>query len=179
MTELRFALRTNVRFISCFLASIAGMALLMAFCVESSTIPDIKVKALNGKVVSTSTFTNNEKPFIILFWATWCRPCVEELDAIALLYEDWQKETGIKIIAISVDDPRGASKVSSFVHGREWPYDVYLDENSDFKRAMNVNECPYLLLINRKNEIAWQHKTYAPGDEEKILEEIKKVVSNK
>ena len=78
---------------------------------DGRSIPAADVKTLDGKTVNTSKFSNDGKPMIIDFWATWCKPCKKELDAIAETYEDWQKETGVKLIAISIDDARSSAKV--------------------------------------------------------------------
>lgn len=138
-------------------------------------LPDIKVKDLQGSMVSTASFSNGGKPIIISFWATWCKPCVLELNTIADEYEDWIEETGVKLIAISIDDARNASKVAPFVQGRAWDYEVYIDENSDFKRAMSVNNVPHTFVLNGKGEIMWSHNSYSPGDEEHLHEVLKQI----
>ncbi len=134
------------------------------------------VKSLDGKNVNTETFENGGKPYIISFWATWCKPCIQELNNIAELYEEWQEETGVKLIAISIDDARNSAKVAPFVNGKDWDYEVYLDANGDFKRAMNVNFPPHTFLINGKNEIVYQHVSYNPGDEIKLYKKLKEII---
>ncbi len=143
---------------------------------EKTKIPSIDVKTLDGKTVNTSEFENDSTPYIINFWATWCKPCKKELNAIAELYEDWQEETGVKIIAISIDDSRNMSQVNSVVNGSEWEYEVYLDPNGDFKRAMNVNTIPHTFIINGNNEIVWQHNSYTEGDEYELYETLLKII---
>ena len=138
-------------------------------------LPEATVKSLTGKKISTSTFENDGKPIIVSFWATWCKPCILELSAINDEYADWQEETGVKLIAISIDDVRNSRKVSPFVNGRGWDFDVYLDENGDFKRAMNVSDVPHTFLLNGNREIVWDHMAYAPGDEQKLYELVKKL----
>ncbi|MEO6884152.1 MAG: TlpA disulfide reductase family protein [Bacteroidia bacterium] len=138
-------------------------------------LPSVDLKALDGSVFNTSKISNNGKPIIIDFWATWCKPCKKELDAIAEEYPDWQKETGVKVIAISIDDARAAANVATDVNAKGWTYDVYIDENQDFKRAMNVNNVPFTFVLNGNGEIVWQHNSYAEGDADKLYDIVKKV----
>ncbi len=142
---------------------------------EGRTISAADVKTPEGKIVNTAKFTNDGKPIIISFWATWCKPCKKELDAISENYAQWQKETGVKLIAISIDDSRSAGKVGTDAKSHSWDYEVYIDENQDFKRAMNVNNVPHTFVIDGKGNIVWQHNSYAEGDEEHLFEVVKKV----
>lgn len=143
---------------------------------DGGGIPITTVKKMDGSKVSTSTFTNNGKPIIISFWATWCKPCKKELDAIQENYEEWVKETGVKLIAVSTDDVRSSSKVITDVKSKGWDFEVYLDENQDFKRAMNVNNIPHTFLVDGSGKIVWSHNAYSEGDEEILYENVKKVI---
>lgn len=140
-------------------------------------IPSADIKTLDGKTINTSTFSNEGKPFIISFWATWCKPCKKELDAISEQYEDWIKQTGVKLIAVSIDDSRSALKVGADVKSKDWKYEIYIDENQDFKRAMSVNTIPHTFIIDGKGNIVWQHNSYAEGDEDILYEAVKKVAA--
>ena len=133
------------------------------------------IKTLDGKTINTKSLENNGKPIVISFWATWCVPCKKELNAISEVYEDWEEETGVKLIAISIDDTRSMSKVKPYVNASGWEYDVYLDPNGDLKRAMGVQQVPHTFLLNGDNEIVWQHRTYVDGDEDELFDEIKKL----
>lgn len=144
---------------------------------DGDRIPTATLKDLNGNKVSSATFSNNGKPIIISFWATWCKPCKKELDAVAENYDDWQKETGVKLIAISIDDARSSGKVVTDVKAKGWEYEVYIDENQDFKRAMNVMNVPHTFLVNGKGEIVWSHNSYSEGDEAILYENVKKVMN--
>lgn len=150
---------------------------LTALAGDGDKIPTATLKKLDGSKVSSSTFTNNGKPIIVSFWATWCKPCKKELDAIAENYSEWQKETGVKLIAISIDDARSSGKVVTDVKSKGWEYDVYIDENQDFKRAMNVNNVPHTFIIDGTGKIVWSHNSYSEGDEDKLYENVKKVMN--
>lgn len=144
---------------------------------QKNRVPSVELKTLEGTTFNTSDIKNNGKPVIINFWATWCSPCKKELNNISDLYEEWQEETGVKLIAISIDDARNMGKVAPYVNGKGWEYDVYLDPNGDFKRAMGVNNVPHSFLINGKGEIVWQHNSYVEGDEYDLYEEIEKLAN--
>ena len=139
------------------------------------TLPNTQLKTLDGSSFKISNLNNNGHPIVISFWATWCKPCKKELNNIAEVYEDWVEETGVKLVAISIDNKRSENKVMPYVNASEWDYEIYLDPNSDFKRAMGVSTVPHTFLLNSKNEIVWEHKGYVEGDEYKLFEQIKKL----
>jgi len=143
---------------------------------SSSGIPNVDIQNLNFSHFNTGDIENDGSPIIISFWATWCAPCKRELNTIADVYEDWQDETNVKLIAISIDDTRNINKVAPYVNGQAWDYEVYIDPNSDFARAMNVNNVPHTFLLDGNRQIVYQHNSYSPGDEEKLYEKVKALV---
>jgi thiol-disulfide isomerase/thioredoxin len=159
---------------------ICSVMLVMAVSAQTETskakkLPSIKIKDINGKTINTAEISNNGKPIIISFWALWCKPCQKELSTIAEVYEEWQKETGVKLVAVSIDDARSSSRVLPTVNGNNWNYEVLLDVNGDFKRAMNVNMIPHTFLLNGKGEIVWQHTSFAEGSELELIELVRKL----
>ena len=84
---------------------------------QSGRLPSAMVQSMDGKKVNSTSWTNNGKPIILNFWATWCAPCKRELNSIAEKYADWQKQTGVKMIAVSIDDARSMNRVAPYVNG--------------------------------------------------------------
>lgn len=143
---------------------------------KGSKLPNVEVKTLERKTINVQEIRNEKKPIVISFWATWCKPCKKELNNIAEVYEDWQDETGVKLIAVSIDDARSMSKVSPYVNSVEWEYEILLDPNRDFARSLGVTSVPHTFLLDGSRRIVWTHKGYVEGDEEGLFEEIKKLI---
>lgn len=141
------------------------------------SIPSVDIKTLTGESFNTSKIDNEGKPMIISFFALWCKPCMRELSAIADVYEDWQDETGVKVVAISIDDSRSMANVMPTVNGNGWEYEFYSDPNGDFKRVMGVNMIPHVFIVDGNKNVVYQHTSYAEGGENELYEIIKKIAA--
>ena len=139
-------------------------------------LPKVVLKDMHGKEVSTDTLSNQGKPFIIDFFATWCKPCNRELDAISEVYEDWQQETGVKIIAVSIDQAHNINKVKPLVDSHGWDYEVLLDPNGDLKRAFSIQMIPYVLIVDGQGNIVYKHQGYTDGAEEELIEKVRELI---
>lgn len=136
-------------------------------------LPSVQLKTIDGKAIDTAKLSNEGKPFAICFFATWCKPCNRELKAIHEVYEDWQEETGMKIYAISIDQGQNIQKVKPMVDAEGWEYDVLLDPNSDFLKALGIQMIPHTIIVDGAGKIAHQHSGYQEGSEVQILKDIK------
>ncbi len=142
---------------------------------QNKSLPSVEVKTLTGKKINIQSIENDGNPIIINFWATWCKPCKQELNTIAEMYDNWQDATGVKIIAISVDDSRTSSKVGPYVNSADWDYEIYLDPNKELARTLGVSSMPHTLLLDENKNIVWQHRGYVPGDEDELFDQVKKI----
>ncbi len=158
---------------------IPAFILLSSNIYAQSSLPALYVKTIDGKEVKLTDYLKEGKPVVISFWATWCNPCIEELEAISEKFDSREEEFDFKFIAISVDDARSSSKVRSFVSGREWPFIVLLDTNQEIMKAMNISSVPFTLILDRKGVVRYSHSGYIPGDEQRIFREIKKITDEK
>ncbi len=148
----------------------------MSFPICEAQIPAVTLKGTDGKSVNTATISNNGNPFIISFFATWCKPCMRELKAIHEVYADWQDETGVKLIIVSIDEAQNAAKVKPLVDASGWEYEVLLDPNGEFKRQMGVNNIPHVFVFDGNGKIAESHTGYTEGGEAKLIEKVRDLI---
>ena len=154
------------------------LALLMTTLCYAQDLPQATVRDLSGKPVETSSFLQSGKPFIVTFFGTWCKPCLRELDAIQEVYADWQRETGVTLYAISIDEGPDIQKVRPTVHAHGWEFVVLTDTNSDLKRAMNVSAVPALFIFDGSGTLLDRRTGYVEGSEGQILQILREAVAS-
>lgn len=143
-----------------------------AFAKAQTELPQLTLKNIKGKKVDIQELSKN-KPVVISFWATWCTPCMRELDAIKEHYSDKQKEFGFEVVAIATDDARTRQRVKTEAMGRNWPYEILLDTKNVIIRSLGNPQIP-LTLIVKDNKIVYRHSSFTPGAELELFEEFKK-----
>ncbi len=139
------------------------------------SLPATDVKKLDGSTFNTAELAKKGHPVVISFWATWCSPCKKELDAISEVYAEWQEKYGVEVIAVTVDDARTAPKVGPMVKQKGWTFDILLDTNQDFQRALGFDTVPHSFLIDKNGNIVYEHNGYVSGDEVELEEELAKL----
>ena len=150
------------RFLSLCIAAIAAVAI----CSAQDISPNVTVKDLSGNNVLMKDVLKDDV-VIVSFWATWCKPCQAELDALAEIEDMWADQ--IRVVAISTDDARSASKVKSTVKAKMWPYEVYTDENSTLAKSLNISSIPFVMIV-ADGKTVYSHTGYTPGSERLLVD---------
>ena len=156
----------NIVFLSIFLISITGFS--------QKILPNINLTTFEGDKVNVTELSSNDKIAVISLWATWCVPCIKELDAINELYDDWKAEVDFEVYAISVDDSRSIKRAKALVNGKGWEHNILLDTNQNLKRALGAAAIPETIIV-KNNEVLYQHTGYRNGDEYELFEILKKI----
>jgi len=130
------------------------------------------IKTIDGKSINTKLTYNKKGLTVYSFWATWCVPCINELDDIHKEIEKWE-DANVKIVAISTDDSRTKRRVRPMVNGKKWNFEILLDENQALKRALNINAIPHT-IVTKGTRIIYRRIGYKPGEENHLYEFILK-----
>ena len=138
--------------------------------------PNFKLENLAGETVELNKETGNG-PILLSFWATWCKPCIEELSEYKKIYSDY-KDSGFKMFAISTDNERTVAKVKPFVKSKNYEFPVLLDTNSDVARLYYAQSVPFTIIINVEGYIVYSHLGYMRGDEENVKSKIEDLLKN-
>lgn len=153
------------------------LVLATLFCtigaIGQKSIPSVTVKTLDGQTYDLKEFASDEnKVYIIDFWATWCSPCKKELDAISDYYQDWQTDYNVELIAITIDNQRALPKVPGIVETKGWEYVIFAGNEEAMRNAFNFQTIPQT-VVAKGGQIVYEHNGYVPGDED----ELEKIVA--
>lgn len=159
--------------------------LLLAFLALSITVsaqnelPDINLSTVEGEKINFKDYGDDGKITVFCFWATWCAPCKKELSNIAEIYEDWQEDYDVEVVAVSIDDQRNVHKIKPYVDGQGWDYTVLLDPNQDLMRALNFQNVPYTMMVDKTGKVVYKHNRYVEGDEYELEDHIAEIADGK
>jgi len=129
---------------------------------------DFAIQTLDGKKTTLDQQLSKNGYTVISFWATWCKPCLEELTIFNDLYEEWKENYNTEIIALSQDNVRSADHLRSFVRVRDWEFPVFSDPNATAQRQLSFSSIPYLIVLDKDKKVVYKSTGYTAGSEEKI-----------
>ena len=120
---------------------------------QNQNLPEIDIYTLDGERVSTNEVCNSGQSTVIIFWKSNDKTSLEQISMINEEYENSLKDKNVKVIGICLDASGNMASIKPFVFGNNIDFEMYIDKNGDLKRAMNVSEFPYTIVINKINSI--------------------------
>lgn len=148
---------------------------------DRSPAPGFTLDTLDGESISLDDFDG--QVVAVSFWATWCRPCLQELPHMSRFHEqygdaDGDGERDFTVIAISTDGPETLAEVRQTVRRQRWQMPVLLDQEGDVSAQLNPRGTnPFTVFIDREGNIAHAHEGYSSGDEVGYEELIQQLIA--
>ena len=147
---------------------------LVLFTTAAQDLPSVNVLDADGKSVAVRSLADGKTPFILTMWATFCKPCMKELETLTDEAVEWREAFPLRIYAVSVDDSRSYRRAVAMAAGSGWEGIVPLfDVNGDLCRALNVSAVPHAFVFDANGKQIYTHIGFRPGDEAELLSKLK------
>jgi cytochrome c biogenesis protein CcmG/thiol:disulfide interchange protein DsbE len=156
-----------------------GVAILFTFLtvsvsgqnIKTKIAPDFTLPDMDGNRVTLSD-NFGHGPIYISFWATWCKPCVEEMKILERIYEKYGNR-GFRIFAVNTEGARARGKIKGFVKSSGFTFDILIDGNGEvFRRKYKGFAIPFSIMTDPQGKVIFSAVGFRPGDEEHIEELI-------
>ncbi len=113
-------------------------------------VPEIELTDIEGNRFSLSSLKGDV--VLLVFWATWCRPCLREVPILVSLQDEY-RDAGLRVVAVSLDRG-GMAKVKRFLESRpEINYTVVPNGISASMRMGGIRSIPTSFLIDRQGRV--------------------------
>jgi peroxiredoxin len=117
-------------------------------------------------------------PVVILFWATWCVPCQQELPFYETLYQR-HRAAGLRVVGISMDNATTVSRVGPAARRLGITFDVVTDLDTRVTTQLNPRRsAPFSVWVNREGRITWEREGFAPAEQQTIASGIAELVGS-
>ena len=146
------------------------VCILISNLFSQSIFPNNKVQLINSK--TTNMYNLTSEVTFISFWATWCLPCLKEIDKLNEFIDDFDN---VSVVLINEDRPGDKAKVKSFIRSRRYPvddnYHIIFDFDKKISRYFNAQPIP-LTLILKNNKVVYRKRGFFVGDEIELKKQL-------
>lgn len=127
--------------------------------VVGKAAPDFQLPDLNDKQLRLSDYRG--KVVFLNFWATWCKPCREEMPSMEVLYKNFDKD-GLVILAVSIDRVTTKKDIPPFVKGLNLTFPVLVDSWGQTDKRYKLMGVPETYIIDQQGVL--REKIIGPRD---------------
>jgi len=145
---------------------------------QINKMPTEALVTLDGVTVMSNTILGTTSPTILVFWKSGNNKCCDNLESLQSAWLADLQQQGVKMVAICTDCNGSWSNIKPMAYGRNWEFDIYIDPNGNFKRAMSISDVPTTMLFDQHQQLLCRQSGYCSGDEELICEKINKHIED-
>ncbi len=139
---------------------------------QTQNIPQVELKTPDGTNIMSSEIFDPATPTVVVFWKSGSNKCCDNLENMQTAWLEDLKQQGVKMVAICIGCNGAWSHVKPMANGKNWEFEIYIDKNGDFKRAMNITNAPCTMLYDQNQQLLCRHNGYCTGNEDLICEKI-------
>jgi cytochrome c biogenesis protein CcmG, thiol:disulfide interchange protein DsbE len=133
-----------------------------AVAAVGSPAPAYTSTSLAGEPVSLAGLRG--KVVLVNAWATWCKPCLEEIPEFRSLHAKYEAR-GLTVIGVSLDEDTASAPIREFARNYQMTYRIWHDPTQTLMTRFNFGGLPTSLLIDRKGVLVWMSTgRITPGD---------------
>ncbi len=125
--------------------------------------PPLNLKSASGEMTALASFRG--KPVLLDIWATWCAPCITNLEHIAKLYGDL-KEKGI--VVITVDEDEEAKTATDFLAKKNYQWSNFHDDGITMN-LLGPSGVPRTIVIDARGKVVYDGLSWSNDGSEKQL----------
>jgi peroxiredoxin len=128
--------------------------------------PTFALPAVNGGRVALQDLRGRQ-PVLLVVWATWCPPCIQEFPELKRLHHDFSRR-GLQILAIGVRYEQSAEQVREFARDMGLQFPVLYDESSEMVHDYGISAIPSNYLIDRHGILRFKSNGLSPDIDQQV-----------
>jgi peroxiredoxin len=121
--------------------------------------PDFSLPDVEGKTVRLSDYRG--KVVFVNFWATWCKPCKEEMPSMQILWENFKSEDFV-MLAISMDRVTTKKDIPPFIESMKLTFPILTDSWGQTDKRYKLMGVPETYIIDQSGVL--REKVIGPRD---------------
>ena len=129
----------------------------------------MKLKDLNNQLIDLTRYKN--KIVFINFWATWCRPCIEEMPSIDRAQTKLQNEN-IEFLVASNEE---LDRIQSFIKNHDLKLNYVKLENFE---ELKIQALPTTFIFDWEGELVFSETGYRKWDDPENIDMITKIINS-
>jgi thiol-disulfide isomerase/thioredoxin len=144
-----------------------ALSFLFAANIRGGNLMDLTLVDLDGKKVRLDQLAE-DKPLLLYFWATWCKPCRKTQPKVATLAKKYKDR--IKVVGINVGGLDSPKDIKKYRSRHRITYTMLIDRDDEAVKAYSVSAIPVIILLDetgkilfRDNEVPTRLDKFLPG----------------